>query len=195
MSTMEVSTTAYVAAGAVAAAGLLRWARTAGGRGASSPAGRLSTRVVSEAEGDSAVFTEMARLAQAPGVISLGQGCANFAIPRACIDSASVAVQTVALNQYSSIRGLASLRGAITAFHERRYGVTYNPDMDVVVTTGGTEALYAGMQALLNPGDECIMFEPLFPWCVLRLKRQRLRGLAGRRVGRIRLREGLRLEG
>ena len=56
------------------------------------------------------------------------------------------------------------MRAAIAGFYARRYGAALDPETEVCVTTSGTEALYAAVQAFVDPGDEVIVLQPGFPW-------------------------------
>lgn len=67
-------------------------------------------------------------------------------------------------NQYSTIGGLPSLNAAISRLYGHRYGLPVDPATEVVSTSSGTEALYCALQALIDPGDKVLLFEPFFPW-------------------------------
>jgi N-succinyldiaminopimelate aminotransferase len=109
----------------------------------------------------STIFSEMSRLAAQHGAVNLGQGFPDFDGPEAVKEAARVAIASGA-NQYSIGNGDVRLRAAIAAHAERFYGQRVDPEAEVTVTAGATEALLAAMLGLLNPGDEVIVFEPYF---------------------------------
>jgi aspartate/methionine/tyrosine aminotransferase len=107
------------------------------------------------------VFAEMSALAAATGAINLGQGFPDEDGPAAVLDAAVTAIRDGA-NQYPPGRGTADLRLAIAEHQERFYGVSLDPDRQVLVTAGATEALAATLLALVEPGDEVVTFEPFY---------------------------------
>ncbi len=107
------------------------------------------------------IFTEMTLLAQRYGAVNLGQGFPNFDGPEQIKEAAIRAIRG-GHNQYCRMTGLPELNRAVAAHQERFYGLTYDPDREVTVTNGATEALYATFQALLEVGDEVIFFEPFY---------------------------------
>ncbi len=107
------------------------------------------------------IFTEMTLLAQRHGAVNLGQGFPNFDGPEQIKEAAIRAIRG-GHNQYCRMTGLPELNRAVAAHQERFYGLTYDPDREVTVTNGATEALYATFQALLEVGDEVIFFEPFY---------------------------------
>jgi aminotransferase len=94
-------------------------------------------------------------------VISLGVGEPDFATPWHVCDAAIAAMRR-GFTSYTSNLGLIELREAIAADMQHRWGVTYDPGSEVIVTVGVSEALDVAMRALLNPGDEVIVPEPCF---------------------------------
>lgn len=107
------------------------------------------------------IFTEITLLAQRHGAFNLGQGFPNFDGPQAIKDAAIAAIETGA-NQYLRSMGLPVLNAAI-AEHERRfYGLEFDPDREITITTGATEAICATLLALCEQGDEVIVFEPFY---------------------------------
>jgi N-succinyldiaminopimelate aminotransferase len=107
------------------------------------------------------VFAEMSALAVATGSVNLGQGFPDYPGPPEVLDVARAAIGTPA-DQYPPGPGRPELRAAI-AGHVRRFrGVELDPDTEVLVTAGATEALSATLLALLETGDEVVLFEPMY---------------------------------
>jgi aminotransferase len=107
------------------------------------------------------VIREMTRLNQMYGGVNLSQGFPDFAAPQAVKDAACAAIQAD-VNQYAVTWGTRSFREAIAAKFERLYGVPVVPDEQVTVCCGATEAMMASMMAIINPGDEVVIFEPFY---------------------------------
>ncbi|MGY1716701.1 pyridoxal phosphate-dependent aminotransferase [Geodermatophilus sp. SYSU D01106] len=107
------------------------------------------------------VFAEMSALAVATGSINLGQGFPDTPGPAEVLDVARSAIGT-AHDQYPPGPGTPELRAAIAAHVARFRGLSYDPDTEVLVTAGATEALTAAMLALVEPGDEVVVFEPVY---------------------------------
>ncbi len=107
------------------------------------------------------IFAEMSALAVATGAVNLGQGFPDYPGPREVLDAARAAIGTAA-DQYPPGPGVPALRGAITAHVQRFRGLAYDPDSEVLVTAGATEALTAALLALLETGDEVVLFEPMY---------------------------------
>jgi N-succinyldiaminopimelate aminotransferase len=108
------------------------------------------------------IFAEMSALAEETGSINLGQGFPDTDGPAAIAREAADAVLAGRGNQYPPGPGIAPLRNAIAAHQKRFYGLDIDPDTEVLVTAGATEAIAASMLALLEPGDEVIAFEPYY---------------------------------
>ena len=108
------------------------------------------------------IFAEMSALAVATGSINLGQGFPDTDGPAEIARVAADAVLTGRGNQYPPGPGIPELRQAIAAHQKRFYGLDVDPDTEVLVTAGATEAIAAAMLALLEPGDEVIAFEPYY---------------------------------
>jgi N-succinyldiaminopimelate aminotransferase len=104
------------------------------------------------------VFTEMSALAERTGSINLGQGFPDFDGPAEVLEAAAAAMRA-GHNQYAPLAGVPALRDAVVAHQERFYGLSVH---DVQVTFGATEAIAAAMLGLLEPGDEVVVFEPLY---------------------------------
>lgn len=107
------------------------------------------------------VFSEMSRLAVEHEAINLGQGFPDFPGPDLVKHAAATAIDAD-LNQYAPSHGLPRLRRAIATTFEQSYGRAVDPDAEVTVTSGATEALLATLLAILEPGDEVILIEPFY---------------------------------
>ncbi|MGH9461879.1 MAG: pyridoxal phosphate-dependent aminotransferase [Vicinamibacteria bacterium] len=107
------------------------------------------------------VIREMTRLCQKHGGINLAQGFPDFPAPEA-IKEAAVSAIRADLNQYAITWGARSLREAIAGKYQRDYGMEIDPERDVVVCCGSTEAMIASMLAVVDPGDEVVVFEPFY---------------------------------
>ncbi|MEU6895770.1 pyridoxal phosphate-dependent aminotransferase [Streptomyces sp. NPDC046557] len=108
------------------------------------------------------IFAEMSALATATGSINLGQGFPDTDGPAEIAEAAVRAIRDGRGNQYPPGPGVPELRLAITEHQRRFYGLTYDPDTEVLVTAGATEAIAAALLALLEPGDEVIALEPYY---------------------------------
>jgi aspartate/methionine/tyrosine aminotransferase len=107
------------------------------------------------------VIREMTRLAQLHGAVNLSQGFPDFPAPEEVKEAARQAI-AADVNQYAITWGSRSLRQAIARKFERLYGVPVDPERQVTVTCGSTEAMMATLMAVLNPGDEVVVFEPFY---------------------------------
>ena len=107
------------------------------------------------------VFAEMSALAAATGAINLGQGFPDEDGPAEVLEAAVQAIRSGA-NQYPPGRGTPDLRAAVAEHQARWYGLDVDPDREVLVTAGATEALAATLLALVEPGDEVVTFEPFY---------------------------------
>ncbi|WP_405778465.1 pyridoxal phosphate-dependent aminotransferase [Streptomyces sp. NBC_00859] len=108
------------------------------------------------------IFAEMSALATATGSINLGQGFPDTDGPDSVREAAVRALREGKGNQYPPGPGVPELRTAIADHQRRFHGLTFDPDTEVLVTAGATEAIAAAMLALLEPGDEVIAFEPFY---------------------------------
>ena len=107
------------------------------------------------------IFTVMSRRALEEGALNIGQGFPDYPIdPR--LAAALVEVLGEGRNQYAPMEGVVELREQICAKLERSYGRRFDPQTEVTVTCGGTEALYDAIQAVVGPGDEAIIFDPAY---------------------------------
>ena len=107
------------------------------------------------------IFTVMSALATKHQAINLGQGFPDTDGPADVIDAAADALRD-GRNQYPPLTGVAELRQAVSAVNRRFYGIEADADTEVVVTSGATEAITASLMALLDPGDEVVVIEPLY---------------------------------
>lgn len=107
------------------------------------------------------VFAEMSALAARTGAINLGQGFPDEDGPVEVLEAAQEAIAAGA-NQYPPGRGTPELLAAIARHQKRFYGLDVDPDREVLVTAGATEALAASILALTGPGDEVVTFEPYY---------------------------------
>ncbi|MFJ7180367.1 pyridoxal phosphate-dependent aminotransferase [Streptomyces massasporeus] len=114
------------------------------------------------AEFGTTIFAEMSALALSTGAINLGQGFPDTDGPEEIREAAVRALRDGRGNQYPPGPGVPELRTAITAHQQRRYGLGYDPDTEVLVTAGATEAIAAALLALVEPGDEVIALEPYY---------------------------------
>ncbi|MFF4248119.1 pyridoxal phosphate-dependent aminotransferase [Streptomyces sp. NPDC001822] len=114
------------------------------------------------AEFGTTIFAEMSALAVRTGSINLGQGFPDTDGPEAVREAAVRAVRAGHGNQYPPGPGVPELRSAVAEHQRRHYGLAYDPDSEVLVTTGATEAVAASLLALLEPGDEVIALEPYY---------------------------------
>jgi len=109
----------------------------------------------------STIFAEMTALAVRHDAINLGQGFPDVDGPPAMLEAARGAIAD-GLNQYPPGPGTPELRAAIAADRAERYGVRYDPDTEVLVTVGATEAISAALLGLVEPGDEVLLTEPYY---------------------------------
>jgi aspartate/methionine/tyrosine aminotransferase len=107
------------------------------------------------------VIREMTRVAQEHGAINLAQGFPDFPMPTPMKDAACAAIQGD-VNQYAITWGAPPLRIALAEKYRRWYEMEVNPDREVTVTCGATEAMASVFLALIDPGDEVIVLEPFY---------------------------------
>ncbi|WP_419930036.1 pyridoxal phosphate-dependent aminotransferase [Candidatus Poriferisocius sp.] len=107
------------------------------------------------------IFAEMSALALATGAINLGQGFPDTDGPQEVADAAVAAIRA-GHNQYPPGLGIADLRLAVSEHQKRFYDLDFDPDTEVLITAGATEAIAAVMLSLLEPGDEVVLFEPYY---------------------------------
>lgn len=107
------------------------------------------------------IFEEMTTLALKTGAINLGQGFPDEDGPVEIKEAAEAAIAAGA-NQYAPGKGILMLREAIAVHQQRFYGLDPDPETEIIVTTGATEAIAASLLALVGPGDEVLTFEPFY---------------------------------
>lgn len=107
------------------------------------------------------IFSEMSALAVRTGSVNLGQGFPDTDGPPEMLAAAAEALRSGA-NQYPPLPGIPALRQAVIAHEERFWGLVRDPDTEVVVTAGATEAIAAAILALCEAGDEVVCFEPYY---------------------------------
>ncbi len=107
------------------------------------------------------VFAEMSALAAATGSVNLGQGFPDYPGPSEVLDTARAAIGTAA-DQYPPGPGIPDLRAAVAEHQQRFRGLSYDPGDEVLITAGATEALTATLLAVVEAGDEVVLFEPMY---------------------------------
>ena len=108
------------------------------------------------------IFAEMSALAVKTDSVNLGQGFPDKDGPSEVIEAATSAIQNGLGNQYPPGIGVPELRQAISDHQQRFYGLSYDPDSEILVTAGASEALAAAVLALCETGDEVVTFEPWY---------------------------------
>ncbi len=107
------------------------------------------------------IFEIMSLEAKARGAVNLGQGFPETdGFPEVREAAARALIEQS--NQYAPMRGLPALRQAVSAFYERMQGLAIDPDTEVMVTSGATEAISAAILSFVTPGDEVVLFEPMY---------------------------------
>ena len=107
------------------------------------------------------IFSTMSQLAAEHQAVNLGQGFPDFDGPEWIVDAFIEALRS-AKNQYAPMPGIQRLRRAVAGYHRRFYGLDWNADTEITITAGATESLFSVMLALLDPGDEVVLFEPYY---------------------------------
>jgi methionine transaminase len=107
------------------------------------------------------IFTVMSRLAAERGAINLSQGFPDFDCDPALVDAVAGHMRA-GRNQYAPMQGVLALREAVAAMFEALRGRRYDPESEITITSGGTEALFDAIAAVLHPGDEAIVLEPCY---------------------------------
>ena len=107
------------------------------------------------------IFTIMSRRAAELGAVNLGQGFPDYDIDPRLAELVSQAMQQ-GFNQYAPMPGMPRLRSAIAAKIRRRFGLEADPETEITVTLGATEAIYSSVQALIGAGEEAVIFDPAY---------------------------------
>jgi len=107
------------------------------------------------------IFAVMSAEAQKNGAINLSQGFPDFEVSPELISAVEKAMRD-GKNQYAPMPGLPILRERISAMVEDSQGISINPESEITITSGATEAIYCAIQALIHPGDEVIVFDPAY---------------------------------
>jgi len=107
------------------------------------------------------IFSTMTILSNKYKAVNLGQGFPENDGPRWIMDKAYQAMLE-GKNQYAPMNGIYSLRKIITDVYEKTYNIKWDPESEVTITSGATEALFSSILAIINPGDEVILFEPFY---------------------------------
>jgi aminotransferase len=107
------------------------------------------------------VIRDMTRVAQEAGALNLAQGFPDFPAPEILKEAACAAIRAD-VNQYAVTWGTPRLRRALAAKYERDYGMEVDEARQITITCGATEAMAAALMAVVNPGDEVIIFEPFY---------------------------------
>ena len=122
----------------------------------------MTARMVSRLEPyATTIFAEMSALAARIGAVNLGQGFPDEDGPPAMLEAARAAI-TDGVNQYPPGPGIPALREAIAGQRARKYGIDYDPDTEVLVTVGATEAIAAAVLGLVEPGSDVVLLEPFY---------------------------------
>ncbi|TNF24461.1 MAG: aminotransferase class I/II-fold pyridoxal phosphate-dependent enzyme [Bacteroidetes bacterium] len=107
------------------------------------------------------IFTVMSALAREHGAVNLSQGFPDFSIPERLVELTHANMQR-GLNQYSPMQGVLSLREKLAEKVKELYSAEYDPETEVNITAGATQAIYTAIAAFVNEGDEVIIFEPAY---------------------------------
>ena len=107
------------------------------------------------------IFTVMSALASELGAVNLSQGFPDYETSPELIELVNRAMKN-GYNQYAPMAGVMALREEISRKTEKLYGAWYNPDTEITITAGGTQAIYTAITTAIHPNDEVIIFEPAF---------------------------------
>lgn len=107
------------------------------------------------------IFTVMSRLAQECGAINLSQGFPDFDAEEALFEAVARAMRA-GRNQYAPMAGMPELRAAIATKLAASYGEDYDPEHEITVTAGATQGIFTAVMALVHPGEEVVVFEPVY---------------------------------
>jgi methionine aminotransferase len=107
------------------------------------------------------IFTQMSQLATEVGAINLSQGFPNFDVAPELIELVHKAMLD-GHNQYAPMQGLMELREVLSDSFEKKYQMRYDPETEITITSGATQAIYSAISTIINEGDEAIIIEPAF---------------------------------
>src|SRR5258708_22162247 len=107
------------------------------------------------------IFTVMSALANELSAVNLSQGFPDYDTSPELIELVNQAMKN-GHNQYAPMAGVMALREEISRKTEKLYGAIYNPDTEITITAGGTQAIFTVITAVIQPNDEVIIFEPAF---------------------------------
>src|SRR2546423_2009994 len=107
------------------------------------------------------VFEVMSRLAREQDAVNLGQGFPDGPFPEDVLAKAADAVVN-GWNQYPPMMGLPELRRAVSVHYKHWQNLDFDPDSEIMITSGATEAIAGALMALIEPGDEVVLFQPLY---------------------------------
>src|ERR1700737_2657264 len=107
------------------------------------------------------VIREMTRLAAEHGAVNLAQGFPDFGAPEEIKQAAQQAIADD-INQYAITWGAKPFRDAIAAKYKKTYGMEFDPEREITVCCGATEGMIASLMAVIDPGDEVVLFEPFY---------------------------------
>jgi aminotransferase len=139
---------------------------------ATTPASRLALSQLAPGTVQSEIRA-MSVACEQMGGINLAQGVCDTPVP-AVVEEAAIQAIRAGHNIYTRLDGITRLRNAIAAKQQRDYGLSYDPESEVLVASGATGGLHAAAMALLNPGDEVLLFEPFYGYHVSTLKSLRI---------------------
>src|SRR5260370_17769679 len=125
--------------------------------------GQISSRMISRKaeQFTESVIREMTRLALKHSAVNLSQGFPDFPAPDSVKEAARQAISDD-INQYAITWGAKPLRDAIVEKFDRTQGIRVDPEREITVCCGSTEAMMSSMMAIINPGDEIVVFEPFY---------------------------------
>ncbi|HXH19332.1 MAG TPA: aminotransferase class I/II-fold pyridoxal phosphate-dependent enzyme, partial [Chitinophagales bacterium] len=107
------------------------------------------------------IFTRMTQLAQECGALNLSQGFPDFHCSEKLVQLVHYYMQR-GDNQYAPMQGMMPLRERIAEKVQEQYGRNYDPVSEITITAGGTQAIYVAITAMVNPGDEVVLFAPAY---------------------------------
>lgn len=107
------------------------------------------------------IFGVISKLAREHNAVNLGQGFPDFDGPE-WLKNVAAQKMHEGHNQYAPFQGTPNLREAVSSYYKSFYGLSYNPESEITITVGATEAIYLVINALINPGDEVVVLEPFY---------------------------------